>query len=96
MVRRWRAVLYRARGAVSETTTKEKAMSDETKPAKPGYKTTEFWLTLLAMLLGALWGSGLVSDGSTFDKVLGFAAVVLGQLGYTVSRGLSKGKAQPQ
>lgn len=60
---------------------------------KPGYRTTEFWLSLAATMLGLLWASGLVSEGSTTDKVIGFAAMVLAQLGYTVSRGLAKGKA---
>jgi hypothetical protein len=63
---------------------------------KPGYKSTEFYLTLLAQLIGLLWASGLVSDGSQFDKVLGFAAMALSQLGYTVSRGMAKGKALPE
>ena len=72
-------------------------MADETKPTtKPGYKTTEFYLTLLAQLLGLLWASGLVSEGSTGDKIIGFAAMVLAQFGYTVSRALAKGKAAPQ
>lgn len=57
---------------------------------KPGYKTTEFWLSLLAMLIGALFASGVVSDGSQLDKILGLASSILGQLGYAVPRGLAK------
>lgn len=60
---------------------------------KPGYKTTEFYFTLAATLIGLLWASGVVSDGSQFDKVLGFVAMALGQLGYTVNRGMLKAKA---
>lgn len=59
---------------------------------RPGYKTSEFYLTLLAQVLGLLWASGLVSEGTIADKIIGFAAMVLAQLGYTVSRGLAKGK----
>lgn len=60
---------------------------------KPGYKTTEFWLSLVATLVGVLWASGAVSEGSMADKIIGLAAMALSQLGYTVSRGLAKGKA---
>lgn len=65
-------------------------MADETKPAKPGYKTTEFWLSLAAMLLSAAWASGAISDGGTIDKVIGMVASVLTALGYTVARSKAK------
>jgi hypothetical protein len=58
--------------------------------SKPGYKTTEFYFALAASLIGIAWASGLVSDGSNVDKVIGFVAMALGQLGYTVSRTLVK------
>lgn len=61
-----------------------------TTTSKPGYKTTEFWLTCVAMLLGVLWSSGAVSEGGQVDKVMGFIATVLSQFGYTVSRGIAK------
>ena len=64
-------------------------MADSTTavtPTKPGYKTTEFWLSLAAILLGALFASGAISDGGTVAKVAGLASSVLGALGYTVSR----------
>ena len=57
---------------------------------KPGYKTTEFWLTSAAALLGLLFASGAISDGSQIDKVLGMAATVLSGMGYSISRGISK------
>ncbi len=60
------------------------------KPKKPGYKTSEFYLTLAAQIVGLMWASGLISEGTTFDKVLGFVAMALGLAGYTVSRGLAK------
>lgn len=68
-------------------------MTDEptaTITHKPGYKTTEFWLSAAASVLGALFASGALSDGSTVAKVAGLAASVLGALGYTVSRGMVK------
>ena len=57
---------------------------------KPGYKTTEFWLTALAMLLGALMASGLLAEGSMPLQVAGMVSVVLAKLGYTSSRTKSK------
>lgn len=57
---------------------------------KPGFKTTEFWLSLAAMILTALYASGLIGDGGTAAKIAAFAAMVLTSAGYTVSRGLAK------
>jgi len=64
---------------------------------KPGYKTTEFWLSLLATLLGAVFASGFFDPANpehvTVLRVLGFASMILGTLGYTVPRPLVKGRA---
>lgn len=59
---------------------------------KPGYKTTEFWLSLASMLVGAVFASGLLGQTATpiDDQLLGIIATVLGALGYTVSRTLVK------
>jgi hypothetical protein len=61
-----------------------------TKETRPGYKTSEFYLTAVAMVLSLLFASGLVSDGSTVEKVAAFLAAALTTLGYTVSRGKLK------
>jgi hypothetical protein len=64
---------------------------------KPGYKTTEFWLTLVAMGLGAVFASGAVCTASDNPaqahvcQVAGLAAMALSKAGYSVSRGLAKG-----
>jgi len=58
--------------------------------AKPGYKTTEFWLSLAAMVIGAAMASGAFGDESTLGKIVGLAASVLGALGYTITRGAVK------
>ena len=62
------------------------------KEIKPGYRTTEFWVTVLVALASLLWGSGwLDPDGvGTANKVFGFVCSSLSALGYTVSRGLAK------
>jgi hypothetical protein len=71
-------------------------MADESavNPAaavKPGYKTTEFWLTLLSMLTGGVISSGLFPETSPVMKGAGLLAMILGAFGYTVSRGMAKG-----
>jgi preprotein translocase subunit Sss1 len=58
---------------------------------KPGWKTTEFWLSLLAMVLGVVVASGVFEDGGVVLQVAGIGMAILGKLGYTVPR--AKGKA---
>jgi len=57
---------------------------------KPGYKTTEFWLTAAASIIGLLFASGIIPTDSAIDKMLGMVVVALGTLGYSVSRGIAK------
>jgi uncharacterized protein HemX len=60
----------------------------ETKD-RPGYRTTEFWLSTLAAIVGVILASGLV-ETSPIMKVAGMAAAVLSAMGYSVSRGMTK------
>ena len=61
---------------------------------KPGYKTTEFWLSLAAMLIGALLASGILDPADpTSAKVLqlvGMISSMLTALGYGVTRTMAK------
>lgn len=57
---------------------------------KTGYKTTEFWLSLAAMVVGALMASGVMGEDDMAMKVVSLVASMLGALGYTVSRGIAK------
>lgn len=59
---------------------------------KPGYKTTEFWLSLAAMIVGAIMASGLLEKtASPIDnQIVGIIVSVLAALGYTVGRGFVK------
>lgn len=57
---------------------------------KPGYKSTEFWLSLVAVLVGAVFASGVVAEDSIWAQALGVLSSVLGALGYSVSRSLVK------
>ena len=65
-------------------------MNEETKPTKPGFKTTEFWFSTAAAVIGILFASGAIAEGSSIDKIVGMAATVLAGMGYSISRGLSK------
>lgn len=63
-------------------------MADNTAPVTvtPGWKTSEFWLSLVAALVGAVMASGIIPTGSVWVQVVGIVATILGALGYQVSR----------
>lgn len=56
---------------------------------KPGYRTTEFWLSLIAMLVGVALASGLVSNEFAL-QALGFVQSTLAAIGYAGCRGWVK------
>lgn len=60
---------------------------------KPGYKTTEFWLSLAAVAVGAVAASGVIPAESTWERVVGLVVSALAALGYTGAR-LAVKKAQ--
>ncbi len=71
------------------------ATTQATQRNKPGWKTTEFWITVCVAGCSLLWGAGVVdpeAGASSADKVFGFVVSSLTALGYTVSRGLTKTK----
>jgi len=49
-------------------------------------KTTEFWLSAAATLVGLAIASGIVPTTGTWPQIVGLVTGVLGALGYTVSR----------
>jgi len=53
---------------------------------KPGYKSTEFWLNLIAM---AITSSGLAVDPEAIDSVQTYLPVVISGI-YTIGRSLVK------
>ncbi len=63
---------------------------DEQQPTKQGYKTTEFWLTLAAGVLGTLFATGVIPADGAFGQIAGIVATILSALGYTVSRTMLK------
>lgn len=66
-----------------------------TKPAevKPGYKTTEFWISLAACALGGFVASGVLPEESVWMQLAGMGLTALSALGYTVSRWVVKKNA---
>ena len=56
------------------------------KTTKPGYKTTEFFLSLGAMVIGALVASDVVAEGSTGMKITALVSSALVAMGYTGAR----------
>ena len=55
-----------------------------------GMKTSEFFVCVAVLVLGALTSSGVISDGGTVAKIVGGAMEVLAALGYTWSRATVK------
>lgn len=66
---------------------------DTTDTTKPGYATTEFWLTVAAYIVGTLLASGAFAAGGIVGQVLGFAGMILAGLGYTYQRASVKNVA---
>ena len=56
------------------------------EPVKPGYKTTEFWLSAVAVLLGLAMASGLIPSDSAWDQAVGLVVSALAAMGYTGAR----------
>ena len=57
---------------------------------KPGYKTTEFWMTVAADVLGLVTLSGAIVEGTTMSTIVGGAIIVLSTLGYDAARSKAK------
>lgn len=53
---------------------------------KPGYKTTEFWLSLAAVLVGAVAASGVIPAETVWERIVGLVVSALAALGYTGAR----------
>jgi hypothetical protein len=70
-------------------------MSRKEKLMKPSWKTFEFWISLTAMVIGALLASGAFTCGAadacsptvaTVAKILGALGAILAAMGYTWTR----------
>lgn len=63
-------------------------------PLKSGWKTSEFWLSALAFLVGAVMASGALPGGLP-TQIVGGLAVMLNSLGYSTNRSILKRAAPP-
>jgi len=59
---------------------------------KPGWKTTEFWLSLLAVAVTVLMSSDVLPEDSSAVKIASSVSAMLAALGYTVVRSAIKAK----
>jgi len=59
--------------------------------AKPGYKTTEFWLTAAVTLLAAI--AGMLPEGTLASQIVLALMAAASVFGYGVSRGMVKASA---
>lgn len=55
----------------------------------PGYRTTEFWLTLAGEVVAALVVSGVFESDKAM-KVLALAGAIIARVAYTVARTKAK------
>jgi hypothetical protein len=74
----------------TETAEATPASATVTTTTKPGHKTTEFALGLLAIILTALYTTGAIPTDGPWAKLAAIGATVLTAIGYTVSRTLVK------
>jgi len=56
------------------------------KTPNPGWKTSEMWLSVAAMAIGALVASDVFADGSTGMKITALISSALVAMGYTGAR----------
>lgn len=53
---------------------------------KAGYKSTEFYISVFAMGIGAVVSSGVIEESEFATKIVGLIVAALVALGYTGSR----------
>jgi hypothetical protein len=63
---------------------------------KPGWQTTEFWLTVASLVVGFLSTQQVFPEDSIFARGLTVAATILTALGYTVARSVVKRESVKQ
>ena len=66
-------------------------------PVKPGWKTTEFWVTVVAQILGIMALSGVITPEASgemagaVEQVTGGVMVLISQISYAIARAKAKG-----
>ena len=63
---------------------------------KPSWKSSEFYITIVATVVGLLMSSGLLSDpNNIWTKAVGMISTALAAMGYSIARGLAKSGVKP-
>lgn len=57
---------------------------------KEKLRSTEFWFSLLSIIVGGLVGAGVLGDGTIYARIGGWGVTALGSMGYTYARTLAK------
>lgn len=57
---------------------------------KPGFKTTEFWISVAVTVVSLLVASGAFAEESGVGKVLALIAAALASAGYSAARAVAK------
>ena len=60
--------------------------ADKKPEIRPWYKTTEFWISLAAVIIGSVVASGIVPADSVWERIIGLVVSALAALGYTGAR----------
>jgi len=68
------------------TETTNSAPGAPATPAKPGYQTSEFWLSLVAVMFTTLIGTGVVPHATEITGIVSAVGSLLVALGYTWAR----------
>lgn len=69
----------------------EQKLSSKLEEPKPGWKTTEFWLSTAAAAISLVYASGsLLEAPDWLTTTIGIVAGVLTTLGYTINRAVVK------
>jgi len=61
-------------------------LKEVVESGKPGFKTSEFWLTIAAWIVGSLIDSGFLVDGSPALNGIGMLSAAMTQMGYSYAR----------
>ena len=70
--------------------TKSDAPATGDTMVKPGYQTTEFWMTAGATFVGLAIASGAIPETGIWPKLTGLVVAAFTAMGYTISRGMVK------
>ena len=74
-----------------QTTTPASTTPAAADPAvKPGYQTTEFWMTAAATVVGLAIASGVIPTTGYWPSIVALVVSAFAAMGYTVSRTVVK------